>query len=298
LLADLGGTINHHRYICYAASSCGWRSWSYIKTATARDLLQLLPGGWRELALKRVEEFPSRPDWEAYTLHDALSWAIIWGPTSEGHEAWKSLYEAIRDGTEIPPVPEEQDTQAVNDPPQRHEDEAPKPSNSLKCYGDIKAHVTGPCDIEVASGKSVVFKPIGDTRITGGVEQQSPSTGQQELENHKAFVEMQEDEATITSQQERENIAEFAEMLDDPYAEAKAAYADGELQHKITKWGDWIGSTPAYTDPPELYRRKPKGPDFPERNKLRAEVAQLRALCRGTGKTLVEAAQAGEGSDD
>lgn len=48
----------------------------------------------------------------------------------------------------------------------------------------------------------------------------------------------------------------------DPYAEAKQAWKDGELQHRLSDncdWGDWpFKSEPTWCCVPSRYRRKPK----------------------------------------
>ena len=56
---------------------------------------------------------------------------------------------------------------------------------------------------------------------------------------------------------------EIVKMAPDPYAEAKAAYVDGELQTSVGhEWEDWLPSygQPSFGAPAAHYRRKPAAP--------------------------------------
>jgi len=68
-------------------------------------------------------------------------------------------------------------------------------------------------------------------------------------------------ECEITEAEARAIIKAWAADREgvDPYAEAKAAFADGELQTNVLnlRWVDFVHGEPFYAHPPECYRRKP-----------------------------------------
>ena len=51
-----------------------------------------------------------RPDREVEHLHVAVDEAFYWWRTMEGHGAWESLYDALRDATAVPECPPLEDT--------------------------------------------------------------------------------------------------------------------------------------------------------------------------------------------
>ena len=93
------------RCMCLTKSGASSTSWSYMRLATAIELLPCLPGEWAGRAVLRVKEFMLAPDREVQTLAKAVDGAIDWGGTPEGRKVWAALYAALIHGTEIPECP-------------------------------------------------------------------------------------------------------------------------------------------------------------------------------------------------
>ena len=104
LLRDLGAGYAY-RYICLSQSGTCAVSFMEMRPAKASELLPMLPGEWAGRAVLRVEDCPAIPSREVKTLADAADYAFFWEHTPEGHDAWKSLRDALRYGTEVPECP-------------------------------------------------------------------------------------------------------------------------------------------------------------------------------------------------
>src|SRR5690625_40881 len=70
---------------------------------TALELLEELPDGYRELAIKNCDYGGLLVD----KLSDAILDAFLWGGSPEGFEFWKTVYEWALGYVELPPLPEE-----------------------------------------------------------------------------------------------------------------------------------------------------------------------------------------------
>ena len=68
---------------------------------TVKEWFNELPDGYRELALKNL----NNPEYEAKTMHDAISGGFLWLDTNEGRDFWTELESHYMIGTPLPELP-------------------------------------------------------------------------------------------------------------------------------------------------------------------------------------------------